>query len=126
MKFVLLKLSAVLILVLLTFNSCQKERETGYFDLSNGEVELSYNETQCSDPWYELVVSNKERSKENILRDYFRQMNISYLDLAYDKVNQDQVITCTACTCYTGSVFYVKIKEGQSDFEKLQKIGFKL
>ena len=124
MKFDILKFSTVFFFVVLTFFSCSKSEEAGYFDLSNGEVEMSYKETQCSDPWYELIVSHKDRSKETVLKEYFRLKNISYLDLAYDKAKDDEVITCTACTCYTGSVFYDKIKNDNDTIDKLLKIGF--
>jgi len=124
MKFDILKFSTVFFFVVLTFFSCSKSEEAGYFDLSNGEVEMSYKETQCSDPWYELIVSHNERSKETVLKEYFRLKNISYLDLAYDKAKEDEVITCTACTCFTGSVFYVKIKNDNDTIDKLLKIGF--
>jgi len=124
MKFDILKFSTVFFLVVLTFFSCSKSEKAGYFDLSNGEVEMFYKETQCSDPWYELLVSHKDRSKETVLKEYFRLKNISYLDLAYDKAKEDEVITCTACTCFTGSVFYVKIKNDIDTIDKLLKIGF--
>ena len=126
MKLILFRFTTVLLFVLFTVLSCQNDKDTSFFDLSNGEIEMTYDETQCSDPWYELIISHSERSKENILKDFLRLKNINFLEVAYDKANPDQVITCTACDCFTGAVFYIKINDEKNTIENLQEIGFKL
>ncbi len=120
------KLKLLFIFIVVSFFSCQKAEESGYFDLGKNEIEMFYQETQCSDPWYELVVLHQDRSKKAILKEYMDLKNISYLDLEYDKASTDEVITCTACSCFTGSVFYIKIKDKTDNIEKLKEIGFKL
>ncbi len=127
MKFCYFKFGIVYVFIILSFLSCEKNTEEfGFFDLSSDEVEMYYKETQCSDPWYDLAISHEDRSEETILKDYLRLNNINIIDLAYVKAQQDEVITCTACTCYTGAVFYVKAKDDRETISKLKKIGFKL
>ncbi len=126
MKIDFTKLKILFVFIVISFVSCQKAEESGYFDLGRNEVEMSYQETQCADPWYELVVLHQDRSKKAILKEYLDLKNINYLDLGYDKASSDEVITCTACSCFTGSVFYVKIKDKTDNIEKLREIGFNL
>ncbi len=126
MKIGFTKMKILFVFIVFLFFSCQKDEKSGYFELGKNEIEMNYQETQCSDPWYELVILHQDRSKKAILKEYLDLKKIKYLDMVYDKASSDEVISCTACTCFTGSVFYIKIKDKSDNIEKLKEIGFKL
>jgi len=115
-------------LSLFLYNSCQKEISVNYFDLEIDEREMVYKESQCSDPWYQYILSfeDTKKTKLELVKDYLNNKSVTFEELIYEKINSDDVVTCTACQCYTGSLYHVKIKYDELVIRKLQELGFKL
>jgi len=110
------------------FSSCQKADESPFVDIRSDEKELFYQETQCSDPWFEYFVNNKGRNESRVkyLGEFLNKKDIYYLNLIYKKESTENVVTCTACKCYTGGVFYIKVKDSARTVHDLQELGFKI
>ncbi len=108
--------------------SCSKSVDSFHYRLNSDEVELSYKETQCADPWAELSLneSYKNMSKVEILKIFLEQKQISVLEVDYVAGNDSDVVTCTGCLCYTGGLYYVKAIEDQNIIKKLLNLGFVL
>ena len=114
-------------LLMFTFTFCNKQLEGTYFDLREGEIELFYNETQCADPWYEFFNKKEYVSldKAEKLKLFLISQDIEVLQIAYVKDENGTGLICEACKCFTGSRFYVKIRENRKDdLQKLQQFGF--
>jgi len=117
----------VILAFLFSFTACEKEEESGsYFKLNSDETEMYYDETQCADPWYEFF--NKDEfiplKKEEKLKKYLENRNIEVLEVAYVKSARNVDIICSACKCFTGYRFYVKLKDKEEYVKKLKSMGF--
>ena len=122
------KYSAFLIFIFLMsiFTSCNKDVEGSYFELSKGETEMIYNETICADPWYDFF-NKKElssKNKDEKLKLYLDSLNIATLQIAYVKEANDVDVTCSACKCFSGAMFYVKLLKESPATDELKKLGF--
>lgn len=115
-----------IIVFIFTITSCQKQLDSYYFDLNTNENEMFYRETQCADPWYELLLQkeNSHKTKVEVLDSFLSEENISFLNLVYKKENDANIVTCTECQCFTGSTYYIKIINDKSIIDKLEDIGF--
>ena len=122
------KYSFVFIVIIFLITSCQKESDYTFFNLEYDESEMLYQETQCADAWYEFLLqkANRDKSKEEVLGIFLRNANISFVDLKYQEENSNSIVTCTECQCYTGSLFYIKIKNDDNVKKKLEGLGFVL
>ncbi len=113
----------------IVFSSCNKEESFFFDDLNSDEMELSYNETQCADPWTQFFINKGVYSeaivnKAEILKEFFKTNQISVLDVEYVMADESNVVTCTECECYTGAVFYVKALRDDVIIKNLVDLGF--
>lgn len=125
---VIKKITIVLLFFVYLASGCQKDEESPFVDIRSDEKELVYQETQCSDPWYEYYILNKDKniSKAMILGEFLESREIFYVNLIYKKESSDNIVSCTACQCFTGAVYYIRIKDKEETVSALQELGFKL
>ena len=109
--------SLIFILILcLTISACKKDSPIGNKEF----VTLSYQQTQCSDPWE--TASNDSLTLVNVA-EYLKAAHIHIAEL-YIKHDGTKLV-CEACGCKTGKVIYVSTLNNETLKEKLTKIGFK-
>jgi len=114
-----------IILLVTILAGCSKEAADGAFDLGPGEVLMSYQETQCADPWnvyQEIDIASTGTDRVNRLLEFLELHGIEVISVAYEF--NDDVIACLECECLSGGVFYIKISNKGDAISQLLDFGF--
>lgn len=114
------------ITVVAFFVSCSvQDSDVGLFDVNANEAQFQYYETQCADPWYGLDESTgiAEDEKIGIMVSFLESKGVEVLAASYS-FDEDAALACLACTCQTGGVFMIKVKNEPEKIEQLYDLGF--
>jgi hypothetical protein len=96
------------------------------FDISEGEIQMFFHETQCNDPWYGVETYNGmfgQDKKLSQMISFLEQNQVEVLAASYS-FDQDAAIACAACDCMTGGIFFIKVKNNQETLDYLFELGF--
>ncbi len=112
-----MKSPLLIVFLFLVIFSCSKKEPIGKHEY----VELSYQQTQCSDPWRNG--SSDSATLQNLakyLADqqlYVASMNIKVTSTGF---------FCEACICKTGKTIYVSTLNSSGLIDGYRKLGFEV
>lgn len=116
----------VMMLLYLVLSGCMKDGlEDAAVNVHPGEILLSYQETQCADPWDELEeINTSDNGSDHInqLLQFLAMFDIELISVSYEF--NENVIACLECECLSGGTFFVKVHENEQLVSKLTEMGF--
>jgi hypothetical protein len=83
-------------------------------------VELSWTQTQCSDPWNTGSGHPNDQTYDSLVS-YFSQLGIDLYHVGF-MFYPDSAETCEACDCKTGTVIYIYVED--NDTPLITEMGF--
>ena len=104
------------VIVVVAFIGCTKKERQG----ENEYVQLSYKQTQCSDPW-----ANGSTDSLTLVNaaNYLNGAGLYIADMHIKQESPSDV--CQGCSCKTGKVIYVSTLNNSTLKEKYAQLGFK-
>jgi hypothetical protein len=81
-------------------------------------TQLSYSETQCSDPW-----DHGNDSTEHIanIQNYLAAHGVNATNVQFEYAHPGMIV-CSACTCPAGIKVYISV--GDDDIAEANSVGF--
>jgi len=110
-KFTMNRIFIILFVVALAFIGCEKEREG---------IEMSIVETGCMNGWNDYYESTSDYKQA--VKAYLNHNGITVYSV--DKFNYYDGPVCMACSCATGNLIIIRIRE--TDITKAETLGFQV
>ncbi len=101
------------IALIIFVSACKKTEEKGWYQ---------YDGTQCADVWDDEVVSGS--TEQLAVQEYLIGVGIEINQVDIRQAPR-QFVTCEACTCTSGDVIRVKLRNKKEDAEAIIALGFR-
>ena len=115
---------------LFSFGKCNKKKkcckkktttETSSAKLNTDEVWMRYDETKCANPWnFNWFAKPTEEQILGAVKGELLGNEINVLEIK--STNEENIVSCDACTCINGRHFFVRINKPET--EKLKALKF--
>lgn len=105
----------ILSLLILILTACTKNEV-----IKDRFITLSYQQTQCADPWINSV---EDSTTLKNISEYVKSNGIYVASLLIKQESTAEI--CTACTCKTGKIIYLSTFDNPDMKKKAESVGFK-
>lgn len=105
----------ILSLLILILAACTKSEV-----IKDRFITLSYQQTQCADPWNNSVDDSITLKNVN---EHLKSNGIYVASLLIKQESMAEI--CTACTCKTGKIIYLSTFDDRDMKKKAESVGFK-